>query len=144
MGAVDKGCPPTREFTPNSHQSLLVPLATSMDPHPTSEKRTPDDEDAAKRKAELAKEFKHTKAGIWDVYEQVPHSKFGFDIPWIEKVARNLEILDDLPFFWRMVKEIMGFKSCRYYLCLFILVKTLVSLEPAVTLWYVILCIIRI
>ena len=114
----------------------------SPPPHQKSEKGTQDDNDRAQRKADLAKEIKHTKAGIWDVYEQIPQGRFGFDSPWVEKVVRNLEILEDLPFYWRMVKDVVKFKSCRYYLSLFLLVKTLVSLQPAVRLWYVILRVI--
>ena len=110
--------------------------------HQKHEKGTLDDNDRAQRKADLAKEIRHTKAGIWEVHEQIPHTRFGFDVPWVEKVVRNLEILEDLPFYWRMVKDVVKFKSCRYYLSLFLLVKTLVSLQPAVRLWYVILRVI--
>ena len=109
-------------------------------PLPKSGKRAHDDGDDARahRKADLAKEFRHIKAGIWDMYEQIPHSKFSTDVPWISNITRNLEIVEDLPFFWRMVKDVLKMKSCRYHLCLFILVKILLSLQPAVTLWCVV------
>jgi hypothetical protein len=111
----------------------------STQPHPKSEKRAQDDEDRAQRKADLAKEFRHIKAGIWDIYEQIPHSRFGIDIPWISNITRNLEIFEDLPFFWRVIKDVFRMKSCRYYLSLYILVKILLSLQPAVALWCVLL-----
>lgn len=111
----------------------------STNSHPKSEKRAQDDDQCARRKADLAKEFRHTKAGIWDVYEQIPHSKFGADTPWISNITRNLDIIEDLPFFWRTIKDVLKIKSCWYYLCLFVLVKTLLSLQPAVTLWCVVL-----
>ncbi|KAF9650307.1 P-loop containing nucleoside triphosphate hydrolase protein [Thelephora ganbajun] len=101
-----------------------------------SEKRAADDDDCAQRKSDLAKEFSHTKAGIWDVYEQIPTTKFGINIPVLLKLSRNLEIIQDLPFVWRMLKDVLKIKSCRYYLCLFIFVKTLASLQPAVALWF--------
>ena len=110
----------------------------STHPHPKSEKRALADDDDTGRKSNLAKEFKHIKAGIWDVYEQIPHSKFGIDIPWISELTRNLEVVEDWPFFWRMVKDVTKIKSFWYHLSLFVLIKTLVSLQPAVTLWYVI------
>ena len=116
----------------------------STHPHPKSEKRALDDDDSAKRKTDLAKEFKHTKAGVWDIYEQVTYSKFGFDAPFISKLSRNLELLDDLPFFWRALKDLAKIKSCWSYLCLYILVKILTSLQPAVALWYVTMHIIHI
>ena len=109
----------------------------SARPRPESEKRAMGDDDCAHRKSDLAKEFKHTKAGVWEVYEQIPASKIGISIPGISKLSHNLEIVGDLPFVWRMVKDVIKIKSCWYYLCLFTLVKVLASLEPAVTLWCV-------
>ena len=103
--------------------------------HSKSEKRPIDDDDCAKRRSDLAKELKHTKAGIWDVYEQISTGKFGINIPGVSKVSRNLEFIQDLPFVWRMVKDVTKIKSCWYYLSLFVVVKVLASLEPAVALW---------
>jgi len=100
------------------------------------------DDDCTQRKSDLAKEFKHTKTDIWEVYEQIPTGKIGAIIPGISKLFRNLELIEDLPFVWRMVRDVIKIKSCWYYLCLFILVKLLSSLEPAVELWCVIIRVI--
>lgn len=108
----------------------------SAPPHTKSERGTLDDNDSTKRKSDLAKEFKHIRAGVWDIYEQIPHSGFGFNVPWISGLTPNLDIFGDLPFFWKVVKDVIKIKSCRYYLCLFILVKTLLSLQPVVALWF--------
>ena len=105
--------------------------------HSIDEKHALDGHDRAQRNTDFAKEFKHTKAGIWDVYEQIPAIKFGINIPGISKLFRHIEFVEDLPFVWRMVKDVAKIKSCLYYLCLFIFVKILASLEPAVTLWCV-------
>jgi len=107
----------------------------STNTHPRSEKRPIDDDDRVQRKSDLAKELKHTKFGIWDVYEQIPTGKFGINIPGVSILPRNLEFVRDLPFVWRMVKDVIKIKSCWYYLSLFIAVKVLASLEPAVALW---------
>lgn len=120
---------------------LLSPTM-STHPRPDFEKRAMGGDDCAQRKSDLAREFKHTKAGIWDVYEQIPPAKFGINIPGVSKLSQNLEIIEDLPFVWRMVKDVTKIKSCWYYLCLFIFVKALASLEPAVALWCVILRVI--
>ncbi|KAF9784896.1 P-loop containing nucleoside triphosphate hydrolase protein [Thelephora terrestris] len=112
------------------------PAKMSTRLHPKSEKRALGDNDSTKRKSDLAKEFKHIKAGIWDVYEQIPHSKFSIDIPWISGLTHNLEIVEDLPFFWRMLKDVTKIKWFWYHLSLFILVKILSSLLPAVALWF--------
>jgi len=91
--------------------------------------------DRTQSKSDLAEEFKRTKAGIWEVYEQIPTGKIGAIIPGTSKLFRNLELIEDLPFVWRMVTDVIKIKSCWYYLCLFVLVKLLSSLEPAVALW---------
>ena len=109
----------------------------SAHPHTKSERGTLDGDDSTKRKLDLAKEFKHIRTGVWDIYEQIPHSRIGFNVPWIPGLAPNLDVFGDLSFFWRMVKDVIKIKSCRYYLCLFILVKILLSLQPAVALWCV-------
>ena len=106
-------------------------------PHSESEKRPIDDDDAAQRKSDLTKELKHTKAGIWDAYEQIPTGRFGINIPGVSKLSRNFEFIQDLPFVWRMLKDVIKIKSCWYYLSLFTVVKILASLEPAVALWCV-------
>ena len=106
-------------------------------PHSKSEKHPIDDDDCATRRSDLAKEFKYTKAGIWDVYEQIPIGKYSINIPGVSNLSRNLEFIQDLPFVWRMVKDVTKIKSCWYYLCLYTVVKLLTSLEPAVALWCV-------
>lgn len=110
-----------------------------MSTHPPSksEKSAPKDGGSAQRKSDLAKEFKRTEAGVWDVYEQIPHNKFGFSIPWISRLTRNLQIVKEFPLIWKVVKDVANIKSCRYYLFLYILVKFLLSFQPAVALWCV-------
>ena len=116
----------------------------STHPRPKSEKHVLDNGgDCTQKKSDFAKEFKHTAAGVWDVYEQIPHNKFGINIPWIAKLTRNLEIINDLPFIWRVVKDVVNIKSCRYYLFSFIFVRILLSLQPALTLWCVVLHIVH-
>ena len=111
----------------------------STDPQSKSEKHTLEDRDSPKGKPDLATEFKLTKAGIWDVYEQIPHNGFSINIPWLPGAVRNLEIIEDLPFVWRLVKDMGKIESCWYYLFLFISTKVLVALQPAVALWYEVL-----
>jgi len=116
-----------------------LPVPTIIDDFRKPEIRAMRDDDHTQRKSDLAKEFKHTKADIWEVYEQIPTGKIGAIIPGVSKLFRNLELIEDLPFVWRMVRDVIKIKSCWYYLCLFILVKLLSSLEPAASLWCVII-----
>lgn len=110
---------------------------------PESEKRAPNDDNRPPKQSDYTKEFKHRRVGVWDIYEQVPRKSFGITIPGISKLTRGLEIFKDLPFFWRVLKEVAGIKPCWYYLGPFILIKILLSLQPAVALWCVILHVTR-
>ena len=107
--------------------------------HQNAEKLTPDDDDRTPRGSDLLKEFKHTSAGVWDVYEQIPYSWSFSDIPLVSKLVHNVKVIEDLSFVWRMVKDIAKIKSCWYYMCALALVKLLAALQPAVALWCVIL-----
>jgi hypothetical protein len=78
---------------------------------------------------------KHTRLGVWDLYEQVDPGVTR--LPWVSKVARRLEVLNDLPYVWRMVKDVASIKSCWPYFLIYCIVELLSSLLPAVTLWFV-------
>lgn len=100
------------------------------------EERSLEDGDRAQKHLDIIKEFKHTEAGVWDIYEQIPHRKFDVGIPMISALPYYADITEDLPFVWRMVKDVIKIESCSYYLCLLIMVEFLASLVPAVSLWY--------
>ena len=78
---------------------------------------------------------KHTRLGVWDLYEQVDPGIT--QLPGVSEVARRLEILNDLPYVWRMVKDVASIKSCWLYFLVYCIVELLSSLLPAVTLWFV-------
>lgn len=79
---------------------------------------------------------KHTRLGVWDLYEQIDPGISR--LPGVSEVARRLEVLNDLPYVWRMVKDVASIKSCRLYFLIYFIVELLSSLLPAVTLWFVI------
>lgn len=107
-------------------------------PYPQFQKHPLEEfDDRTQAISDLAREFKYTKAGIWDVFEQIPVSKFNVNIPGMSKLSRQFEFVGDLPFVWRMVKDVIKINSCWYYLSLFTLAKLLAALEPAVALWCV-------
>ena len=98
----------------------------------TDEERSLEDGDRTERNLFLAKEFKHTEAGVWDVYEQIPRS-----VPRIPALTGHVEIIKDIPFAWKMAKDVIKIESCLYHLCLAIIIEILASPVPAVGLWYV-------
>lgn len=89
------------------------------------------------RGLDFAKELKHTNHGVWDVYQQIPQSKFGVGVAWASTLTPTLEIIQDVPFAWKMVKDVIKIKSCWYYICPLVVVKLLASFQPAVALWCV-------
>jgi hypothetical protein len=84
-----------------------------------------------------AKNVKHRRIGVWDLYEQrypnIAH------VPGSWSLERRLEIFNDLPYVWRMLKDIIRIKSCGIYLILYLLVEIISALIPAVSLWYVVI-----
>lgn len=79
-------------------------------------------------------QVKHTRLGVWDLYKQkfpkiarVPGSWWAFE--------RRLEVFNDLPYVWRMLKDVASLKSCWTYLALYLVIEVLNALVPAVSLW---------
>ena len=82
-----------------------------------------------------ANAVKHTRLGVWDLYEQVDPGTIR--LPGVSEVVRRLEVLNDLPYVWRMLKDVASIKSCWLYFLIYCTVELLSSLLPAVTLWFV-------
>jgi hypothetical protein len=77
---------------------------------------------------------KHTRLGIWDMYEQ--KNPKVLDIPGVAGLESRLEILNDLPYVWRMLKDVLSIRSCWIYLIMYLVIEMVQALIPAVTLWY--------
>jgi len=82
-----------------------------------------------------ANTVKHTRLGVWDLYEQVDPGIIR--LPGVSKMARRLEVLNDLPYVWRMLKDVASIKSCWLYFLIYCVVELFSALLPAVTLWFV-------
>ena len=80
-----------------------------------------------------ANTVKHTQLGVWDLYEQVDPGIIR--LPGVFEVAQRLEVLNDLPYVWRMVKDVASIRSCWFYFIIYCIVELLSSLLPAVALW---------
>jgi len=79
-------------------------------------------------------QVKHSRIGIWDLYkQQYPQIA---QVPGSREVERRLEVLKDLPFVWRMLKDIASIKSCWLYLALYVGIEVMISLLPALLLWF--------
>lgn len=77
---------------------------------------------------------KHTRIGVWDLYEgKTPELEH---IPGSSKLEGFLQFKDNLPYVWRMLKDIGSLRSCWILLILYCIIDILVSFIPAVSIWY--------
>lgn len=83
---------------------------------------------------------KHTKVGVWDLYEEKPPlvhlswtAYFGMDTT----LEQLLEARNCLPFVWRMMMDIGSIRACWMHLMMYLGLEMLLSLIPALSLWCV-------
>ncbi|KAG6819629.1 hypothetical protein H0H93_010049 [Arthromyces matolae] len=81
-----------------------------------------------------AKNVKHTSIGVWDLYEEIQPELS--HIPGSSRLEPYIEILQNLPFVWRMLKDIGSIRACWFHLVVYLISEGIASLVPAVTLWY--------
>ncbi|KAF7340233.1 ABC transporter related protein [Mycena venus] len=85
---------------------------------------------------EDAQKVKHTRIGIWDLYEEVE--------PRLKLVPGSLrsqletfhEMKGSFPFVLRMFKEIGAIRACWWLLAGYLIITLVLALIPAVELWY--------
>ncbi|KAF7319930.1 ABC transporter related protein [Mycena kentingensis (nom. inval.)] len=79
---------------------------------------------------------RHTKVGIWDFYEELdPKTKYvpNSILPRLESWAA---IRGSWPFIWRMLSEISSIPGCLWLLAAYLANTLVISLIPAIELWY--------
>jgi hypothetical protein len=81
-----------------------------------------------------ATRINHTRMGVWDLYEE-KHSDI--PIPGASRLEIASQMLQGLPFVWRMLKDICRVRRCLVLIFLFLVVEVVSSLIPAVSLWLV-------
>ncbi|KAI0297906.1 HlyB/MsbA family ABC transporter [Russula brevipes] len=78
------------------------------------------------------KVLKHTKIGVWDLYQE--HDKLLSYFPTSWKIEAYTGIWNDLPYLWKTIRDL---STVAWKLLSLYLVTTLAkSLLPALTLWY--------
>lgn len=81
------------------------------------------------------KRVKHTRLGVWDLYEEREHDIQ--KVPGFSKVEQLASLRQTLPYVWRMVKDIGSIRSCWQLLFLYIVLEVLAALIPAALIRYV-------
>lgn len=77
---------------------------------------------------------KHTRIGVWDLYEEVLPQFTNF--PGASRFSRYFQMANDMPYIWRMIKDIGSIRACWFLLTFYLVVELFASLVPAVSLWY--------
>jgi hypothetical protein len=85
-----------------------------------------------------AHRFKHTRVGIWDLYEERQSHLPRIHIPTSSISETYTQIIQNVPFLARMLKDVLSIKRCSMLLPTYLVVEVLTSLIPAVSLWCVI------
>ncbi|OSD05596.1 P-loop containing nucleoside triphosphate hydrolase protein [Trametes coccinea BRFM310] len=92
----------------------------------TNEKGTFDPNDTSR--------VKHTRYGVWDVYED--HSSRVSTMPGSWTLEKYAEMINCLPYIWRMLKDILAIPACTFLFITFCVTQAGVALVPALALWY--------
>ncbi|KAG6831639.1 hypothetical protein H0H92_008716 [Tricholoma furcatifolium] len=80
------------------------------------------------------KNVKHSQIGVWDLYEEIQPELS--HLPGSSRLEPYLELAQNLPYVWRMLKDIGSIRACWFHLALYLLIQCTLSLIPAVSLWY--------
>lgn len=96
-------------------------------PRVTSRKGVFNPEDATK--------VKHTKVGVWDLYEEKEPELAR--IPGSSRLERLLTMKQSLPYLWQMLKDIGSIRSCWWLLVSYMVLVVVSAMVPALALWYV-------
>lgn len=85
-----------------------------------------------------APDIKHTRYGVWDLYSQKSSSKVS-RFPFSSYIEAGAQALDNMPYVWRMLRDVFTIPSCWYLLIMYGICRVLLAFLPAVTLWWVFL-----
>ncbi|RDB28996.1 Lipid A export ATP-binding/permease protein MsbA [Hypsizygus marmoreus] len=80
------------------------------------------------------KNVKHTRIGVWDLYEETQPELA--HVPGSSRLESYFEMVNGLPYVWRMLKDIGSIRACWSLLAMYLAIECISSLLPAVTLWY--------
>ncbi|KAI0363046.1 P-loop containing nucleoside triphosphate hydrolase protein [Pilatotrama ljubarskyi] len=82
-----------------------------------------------------SKRVKHTRLGVWDLYEEKPQAK-ALSIPGASILENQAEILKSLPYVSRMIKDVLSIPTCKLLLSIFFALELAKASLPALALWY--------
>jgi hypothetical protein len=84
-----------------------------------------------------ARRIKHSRIGIWDLYEERQTNSNLLRIPGSSIVETFAQMIQNTPYVMRMLKDVLGIRRVQMLLPIFLIMEVSNSLIPAVSLWYV-------
>ncbi|KAF8060884.1 P-loop containing nucleoside triphosphate hydrolase protein [Lyophyllum atratum] len=73
---------------------------------------------------------KHSKVGVWDLYEEI-HPELA-NVPASSRLEPYLEMANNAPYAWRMLKDIGSIRACWFLLAVYLAIECVASLIPAI------------
>jgi len=84
---------------------------------------------------DTSENVKHTRIGVWDLYEDESAIPLFSRLRWPGFKSYAM-LAQALPYVWRMVKDIASTPNCSLLLLAYFLLEVVISLIPAVSLYY--------
>ncbi|KAG1825438.1 P-loop containing nucleoside triphosphate hydrolase protein [Suillus subaureus] len=84
-----------------------------------------------------ARRVKHSRIGIWDLYEERQTHSSLLRIPGSSIVETCAQMVQNTPYVVRMLKDVLSIRRVQILLPIFLVMEVSDSLIPAVSLWYV-------
>ncbi|KAJ6456145.1 P-loop containing nucleoside triphosphate hydrolase protein [Mycena sanguinolenta] len=85
---------------------------------------------------EDTQKVKHTRIGIWELYETVEPRLKLLPGSWRSQLETYHEMKQSFPFVLRMFREIGAIRACWFLLAGYLILTLLLALIPAIELWY--------
>jgi hypothetical protein len=85
---------------------------------------------------EDARRVKHSRIGVWDLYEERQTNSNLLRIPGSSIVETFAQMIQNTPYVMRMLKDVLGIRRVQMLLPIFLIMEVSNSLIPAVSLWY--------
>lgn len=83
-----------------------------------------------------ARRVRHTRIGVWDLYEERQTSSSLLRMPGSSIVETCAQMIQNTPYVVRMLKDVFSIRRVQILLPIFLVMYVLDSIIPAVSLWY--------
>jgi hypothetical protein len=83
-----------------------------------------------------ARRVKHSRIGVWDLYEERQTNSNLLRIPG-SSIETFAQMIQNTPYVMRMLKDVLSIRRVQMLLPIFLIMEVSNSLIPAVSLWYV-------